>query len=272
MRIWLHQLRWKHWAKNLLVLLPLLLSHHFVLDDFVRALVAAAAWCAVASGVYLLNDVYDRLEDARHPVKSQRPLAAGLLSLSAVSVSAAALIPVSLVFAWFMGPLFFTLVLAYLGLNLLYNFRLRQIPGVDLACLTIFYLLRILSGYQFIDERFSVWLLGFTGIFFFSLSCFKRAHDLVGGVMRNKLLKIGTSLWLLGTFHLLLYSLSPAAQALYGSPAFVSLCTAWHVFALWRIRIILGRKKRHEFIELILVDRYVLSISVLILTSFLLAL
>ncbi|HEY6066985.1 MAG TPA: UbiA family prenyltransferase, partial [Thermoanaerobaculia bacterium] len=66
------------WVKNLVVPLPFL---------FGGALATARGWklaaagfivfCAVTSAIYLVNDVMDRERDRAHPVKKNRPLAAG---------------------------------------------------------------------------------------------------------------------------------------------------------------------------------------------------
>ena len=44
---------------------------------------AFAAFCAASSAVYLLNDLADREEDRRHPVKRLRPIASGALPVAA---------------------------------------------------------------------------------------------------------------------------------------------------------------------------------------------
>src|SRR5688572_27169628 len=69
------------WAKNLLLFVPLLMSHKF--GDAGRAtnvLVAFAAFCLCASASYVVNDLWDREHDRHHPVKRNRPFAAGRLS------------------------------------------------------------------------------------------------------------------------------------------------------------------------------------------------
>src|SRR5207247_9681631 len=73
-------MRPEQWVKNLVLPLPFL---------FGRALTSARGWelaaagllvfCAVASAIYLVNDVVDRERDGAHPVKRLRPLASGRL-------------------------------------------------------------------------------------------------------------------------------------------------------------------------------------------------
>src|SRR4029079_17002918 len=70
------------WVKNLVVALPFL---------FGAALSSPRGWwlsapgvvvfSAVASGIYIVNDVVDRERDRAHPVKRHRPLASGQLAV-----------------------------------------------------------------------------------------------------------------------------------------------------------------------------------------------
>ena len=77
-------LRPGHWTKNLLVFAGLLFGQR-LLDP--RAVGAAATafliFCALSGVVYLINDVADRESDRQHPLKSQRPIASGALSVPA---------------------------------------------------------------------------------------------------------------------------------------------------------------------------------------------
>ena len=67
-----------HWIKNLFVFAALVFARE-VADPgtWIATLEAFAAFCLASSGVYALNDVLDRKEDARHPVKRNRPVASG---------------------------------------------------------------------------------------------------------------------------------------------------------------------------------------------------
>jgi decaprenyl-phosphate phosphoribosyltransferase len=91
LRTWIRAIRPEQWLKNGFVLSPLVFSGKALMWNAQwRALVAFAAFCAVASAVYLMNDVIDRSADRLHPRKATRPIAAGLISArSALAVSAA---------------------------------------------------------------------------------------------------------------------------------------------------------------------------------------
>ena len=77
----IRSMRPKQWIKNLFVLAPLIFSKTlFVYPMNVKAFMAFAIFCAVSGCIYLINDIADREEDQRHPVKRLRPIASGALS------------------------------------------------------------------------------------------------------------------------------------------------------------------------------------------------
>src|SRR5947208_15800401 len=84
-------LRPRQWSKNLLVFAGIVFAAK--LGDAVRwgeAFAAFAAYCALSSAAYLVNDLRDREHDRLHPVKRERPVARGELSArAAVTLSVA---------------------------------------------------------------------------------------------------------------------------------------------------------------------------------------
>ncbi|MBT8496426.1 MAG: UbiA family prenyltransferase, partial [Deltaproteobacteria bacterium] len=90
-------LRPRQWVKNAFVLAPLVFSRHLFDSAYaLDALLAAAAFCAASGSVYTFNDVRDVEEDRLHPVKCQRPIAAGHLSIGTARVLALVLAAVGL--------------------------------------------------------------------------------------------------------------------------------------------------------------------------------
>ncbi|MCL2770643.1 MAG: UbiA family prenyltransferase, partial [Solirubrobacterales bacterium] len=70
----------RQWTKNALVIAAPaaagVLTHAAVVG---RVALAFVAFCMLASSTYLVNDVRDREEDARHPTRRTRPVASGEL-------------------------------------------------------------------------------------------------------------------------------------------------------------------------------------------------
>src|SRR6185503_19309080 len=74
-------LRPGQWTKNLFVFAALVFAQRLNETDAVlKAVVAFLVFCALSSTIYLVNDVLDREQDQRHPLKANRPVASGALS------------------------------------------------------------------------------------------------------------------------------------------------------------------------------------------------
>ena len=89
-------LRPGQWTKNFLVFAGLIFAVR--LFDPVAVLTAIEAFvifCGLSGAVYLINDVADRESDRRHPLKRQRPIAAGVVSVRLAVGTAAVLLAVS---------------------------------------------------------------------------------------------------------------------------------------------------------------------------------
>src|SRR5438034_7549178 len=85
-------LRPRQWSKNLLVFAGIVFAAK--LGDAVRwgeAFAVFAAYCALSSAAYLVNDLRDREHDRLHPVKRNRPIARGEVSVRAAVALAAVL-------------------------------------------------------------------------------------------------------------------------------------------------------------------------------------
>src|SRR5438270_410659 len=88
----LRSLRPRQWTKNLFVFGALVFAQR--LGDrpsLVRAVIAFFVFCALSGAVYLVNDVLDREQDRRHPLKAQRPIASGALGVNAALAAASVL-------------------------------------------------------------------------------------------------------------------------------------------------------------------------------------
>lgn len=172
------------WVKNLLVLAPLVFAHQVGDPEKVGlALLAFAVFCAVSSGVYVLNDVVDRHADARHPTKRDRPIASGRLPVGVARAAIPVLIGGGLAAAWLLMPTvadkrpFVLSPLAYLVLNLAYSFGLKRIVIVDALCIAIGFQIRVDAGAVAIDEKTSSWILLCTFFFALFLAFCKRREE-----------------------------------------------------------------------------------------------
>ena len=153
-------LRPHQWLKIGFVIVGLLFGHAWA--DPVRlgqALAAFAAFCLLASAVYVMNDLIDREQDRLHPEKKNRPLAAGTVSVSAAAVLAATCLvaggAVAVLWAGSAPWVFF----AYVALNIAYSFGLKHIVILDVFIIASGFMLRILAGTLGLGIAPSQWLL-----------------------------------------------------------------------------------------------------------------
>jgi 4-hydroxybenzoate polyprenyltransferase/phosphoserine phosphatase len=177
--IWLRQLRWHHWLKNLLVFVPLLTGHR--LSDpqaLAQACLAFVGMCLAASSIYLLDDLVDLPRDRSHPHKKERPLASGDLPATR-AVVVLALLWLGTVAVALMLPVGYRVVLAaYVVLMLAYVLRVHDVRVVDALLLGCGYTLRILAGSAAVGIAVSAWLLICSTLLFFSLALLKRFAEL----------------------------------------------------------------------------------------------
>ena len=178
-------LRPHQWVKNLLVLAPLAFTPKdllFEANAWLSVLLAVASFCLAASSIYLLNDIVDREEDARHPKKKNRPIASGRLPVNAARLE----LLVTLVSAFAVGSLvpsahgvpFVVWPAAYLALNLAYSFWLKKLVVIDCMCIALGFQLRVQAGAAAIAVEASHWLLLCTLFFSLFLAFCKRYEEL----------------------------------------------------------------------------------------------
>jgi 4-hydroxybenzoate polyprenyltransferase len=177
---WIKALRPEQWIKNGFVLSPIVFSGRALLWDAQwRALVAFAAFCAVASAVYLMNDVLDREADRRHPAKQNRPIASGRIQPNAALAVAVALAASGVAAGLVAGTGVGLILGAYLGLNVLYTTWLKNVVIVDVFAISAFFVMRLLAGSEAIRVEPSIWLLLCGGLLSLYLGFAKRRHELV---------------------------------------------------------------------------------------------
>ena len=177
---WLRALRPEQWLKNGFVLAPLLFSGRSLEWPYQwRALVAFVAFSAVASAVYLMNDVIDREADRRHPRKRNRPVAAGSISPPSAMTASVILAVAGLGIGALTRPGVVLVLAAYLVLNMLYGTWLKHMVIVDVFAIAAFFLLRLLAGSAAVSVRPSIWLLLCGGLLALYLGFAKRRHELV---------------------------------------------------------------------------------------------
>ena len=173
-RTWVNALRGHHWAKNLLLFLPLALSHNLTAGPILRTLVGFALYGFCASGLYILNDLLDLHSDREHPWKKDRPFAAGVISIPEGLLASFILLSCALGLGFLLKVQFGLALLGYATLTMVYSLYLKKIALLDVFILSSFYSFRILAGALISATPLSQWFLAFS-MFFFLVSQWQSA-------------------------------------------------------------------------------------------------
>jgi 4-hydroxybenzoate polyprenyltransferase len=261
-KLLLKAMRLHQWAKNALIFVPLLASHHALdPEKLLHTVLAFLAFGCCASFSYIINDIGDLDADRKHHSKHKRPFASAALSIPAGLLLALLLISVTAVLSAPLSQGFIFSLLLYFVTTNAYTLRLKFVPILDVAILAGLYTLRVLAGGFAADAPTSFWLLAFSCFIFFSLAIVKRMSELLSietadekpGICRGYwtsdipvLIGLGTASALMAVLVLALYINSPDIITLYASPRFLWLLCP--VIALWlgRVWLITGRGQMHD--------------------------
>ena len=225
--------------------------------------------CLISSATYLVNDVRDREQDRRHPLKRLRPVASGDLSPAAALRWAALLALLGIALASAIAPGLAALACGYLLLTASYSLWLRRVVVADILVIASGFVLRAFAGGVASDIYLSRWFVIVTGCCAVYLVAAKRYAELRehGG---SDPARATLRRYSLGRLRLLL-----AAAATLGGVAY----TGWAVtrpshllwyglsiapFLLWLVRYatLIGAGAGQAPEELILRDRTLLALGV----------
>src|SRR5713226_2690570 len=201
-RTWINALRGHHWAKNLLLFLPLALSHNLAVESIVR------------------------------------PFAGGDISIPEGLVASLILLSSALGLGFLLNVQFGFALLGYAALTVLYSLYFKKIALLDVFVLSSFYSFRILAGALISATPLSQWFLAFSMFFFLSLAMAKRYSELLHASNlvkagnsgrgyhtgdRELLLSLGVGSSFSAVVIFSLYVHSPDVRLLYSSPEFLFL-------------------------------------------------
>jgi 4-hydroxybenzoate polyprenyltransferase len=221
------------------------------------------AFGCVASANYILNDLLDIQHDRHHPLKRNRPIAAGVISVSSAAVVAAVLLIAGAIVASRL-PLEFSAALSvYLLGALTYSLYFKRKAPMDAFVLAGLYTLRVLAGNAVTGIPPSFWLLAFSIFLFLSLAIAKRYTELLrisesedqSGRARGRgyltadrelIGQLGVCAGYISVLVLALYINSPEAAALYESPAVLWPLCLVELFWITRVWLIAHRGQLHD--------------------------
>ncbi len=213
-------LRPRQWPKNIFFFAALVFDRQFFLvEPLLRTLAGFVLLCLASGSVYLVNDIADREQDKRHPLKCKRPVASGQLPVPLAAAAAAVLMTFTLGAAFALAPSFAALIAVYLALNLAYSFLLKHIPIVDAMTVAIFFVLRVVGGVLLISvERFSPWMYVCMVLLALYISFGKRRSEILlleGGASDHRRVLSGYSIPLLDSYIQIVSAATIVAYSFY---------------------------------------------------------
>ena len=157
---YLRLLRLKHWHKNFLLFTPLIASGNAPnADGSLKLALSFVAFCLASSTVYVINDIKDVEVDSKNDFNNTRPLASGAINKKTAMriILILALLDI-FVFTFLELNVVFCLLL-YIVINILYSFKLKTIPIVEIFCVASGFLLRSIAGGFSSEVRLTSWFL-----------------------------------------------------------------------------------------------------------------
>jgi len=154
-----------HWTKNVFVFAALIFGKKLIgpVGEVFAAVGSAVGgffcFSLAASAIYIFNDIIDRQTDSLHPEKSQRPIAAGTITVnSAIAVSVLCAVA-AIVGSFFLVSNLAIIILIYIGLMVLYSLLLKRMMILDCVTISIGFCLRAIAGAVVIGVFISPWLI-----------------------------------------------------------------------------------------------------------------
>jgi len=172
-------LRVKQYVKNLFIFAPLIFAQEFKNINKIELLIIAfIAFSFTASFIYIINDILDKNEDEKHPVKKLRAIPSGLVPVKNALGIAVALLFSGILISLVNIPKILPILGFYVVLNLLYSRWLKHISLIDIVVVSVCYVIRLFVGSTVADVVLSPWIIIMTFLLAMFLAIAKRRDDL----------------------------------------------------------------------------------------------
>ena len=150
----------RQWLKNFSIFAaPIFAGTLFFEDTFLVSIKAFIAFCAISSGAYFINDIIDAPKDRLHPVKKNRPIASGRLSVPLAAITAVFLILGAITLSSiYIGNFFAYSLVFYIAVQLAYSFYFRSAIILDSLVVASGFVIRVFAGGFAATTSISAWL------------------------------------------------------------------------------------------------------------------
>ena len=162
---YLQIMRPSHWTKNLFIFAAVVFGKKLFgpIDQIFLAIGSALGgffcFSLASSAIYIFNDIIDRKADRLHPEKCNRPIAAGTVDLASAAVFAVLCATVAIIGSFMLVRQLAIIILAYIGLMILYSLLLKRVMILDCVIISIGFCLRAVAGAIVVGVFISPWLI-----------------------------------------------------------------------------------------------------------------
>ena len=237
----------EQYVKNLFIFLPLFFAFKLMNGSLLFACTQSfLSFSLLASSVYVFNDIRDISSDRQHPDKKKRPIASGRISVKQGVWFALVLILMSMSFWYFLKKQTILIFLAYASMNGIYTIRLKHIAVLDVTCIAVGFVLRILIGTVQADLSTSHWIILMTFLLAMFLALAKRRDDLILQERNDSKLRrsmdgynlefVSLSMLLMAGVTIvsyIMYTVSPEVLSRYNNE-YIYLTTFWVILGIMR--------------------------------------
>ena len=158
-------MRPSHWTKNMFIFVALVFGKKLIgTSGEVFAAIGSTVggffcFSLAASAIYIFNDIIDRETDSLHPEKSQRPIAAGSVTVGSAAAMSFLCAVAAIVGSFFIVSELVIIILIYILLMVLYSLLLKRMMILDCVIISIGFCLRAIAGAVVVDVLISPWLI-----------------------------------------------------------------------------------------------------------------
>ena len=172
-------IRPKQWTKNAVVFAAIVFDGRlFEFDTLAIVTLSALLFALISSAGYLFNDLRDLEADRQHPIKRNRPLAAGRLNPSTAWMAITGIYVVVLPLAFLLSPMFAGVLIAYVLIMLSYSRWLKNLVILDVFVIAAGFVLRAVGGAVVVEIPISPWLYVCTILLALFIGFAKRRHEI----------------------------------------------------------------------------------------------
>ena len=175
---YIRELRVRQWTKNLIVFAAPLFAFDLTTPSLSGSLIAFSLFCCTSSSFYLINDIIDVEADRLHPVKCNRPIAAGAIGISEAIIVAIVLLSVATIAGYRTSLGLGTAIVGYALLQVAYNLKLKHKIFVDVLAISAGFVLRAWGGAAATGVELSQWFILCTAMLALFLGIEKRKAEL----------------------------------------------------------------------------------------------